>query len=88
MNKEEIELNEQHKKEMEDKYRLERKLNRIYEKLLDIEEMFNFIQTEKVIKEFEYEIKEKQERVFDIKSSRCNSYERKQSKMDYFNEKY
>jgi hypothetical protein len=73
---------------LEEKGRLERKLNKIYEKLLDIEEHFRYVETEKHIKEFEYEIKDKQERLFDIKASRYNSYERKEQQMNYFNERY
>ena len=38
--------------------------------------------------ELEYEIKDKQERLFDVRNSRYNSYERKQQSMNYFNEKY
>lgn len=73
---------------LEEKGRLERKLNKLYEKMLDLEEQFRFIRTEKDIKELEYEIKEKQERLFEIKASRYNSYERKEKAMDYFNERY
>lgn len=79
---------EEAKYTLEEKGKLERKLNKIYEKLLDLEEQFRYIETEKTIKEFEYDIKEKQERLFDVRNSRYNSYERKQQSMNYFNEKY
>ena len=73
---------------LEETGRIERKLNRIYEKLLDLEEHFRYVETEKHIKELEYEIKDKQERLFDIKASRYNSCERKEQQMNYFNERY
>jgi hypothetical protein len=73
---------------LEEKGRLERKLNKLYEKMIDLEEQFRFIRTEKDIKELEYEIKDKQERLFDIKANRYNSYERKENAMNYFNERY
>lgn len=79
---------EEAKYTLEEKGRLERKLNKIYEKLLDLEEQFRYIETEKSTKELEYEIKDKQERLFDVRNSRYNSYERKQQSMNYFNEKY
>lgn len=79
---------EEAKYTLEEKSRIERKLNKIYEKMIDLEEQFRYIRTEKDIKELEYEIKDKQERLFDIRSSRYNSYERKQQAMDYFNERY
>lgn len=75
-------------REVEEKNRLERKINKLYEKMLDLDEQFRFIRTEKDIKELEYEIKDKQERLFEIKASRYNSYERRQKEMDYFNERY
>lgn len=79
---------EEAKYTLDEKGRLERKINKIYEKMLDLEEQFRFIRTDKDIKELEYEIKDKQERLFDIRSSRYNSYERKEKAMDYFNERY
>lgn len=78
---------EEAKYTLEEKGRIERKLNKIYEKLLDLEEQFRYIETEKTIKELEYDIKEKQERLFDVRNSRYNSYERKGKAMEYFNER-
>ena len=75
-------------REVEEKNRLERKINKLYEKMIDLDEQFRFIRTEKEIKELEYEIKNKQEKLFEIKASRYNSYERKEKEMDYFNERY
>lgn len=79
---------EETKEQIIERGKLERKLNKIYEKMIDLEEQFRFIRTEKDIKELEYEIKDKQERLFDIKASRYNSYERREQQMNYFNERY
>lgn len=79
---------EEAKYTLEEKGRIERKLNIIYEKLLDLEEQFRYIETEKEIKELEREIENKQERLFCVRNSRYNSYDRKQQSMKYFNENY
>ena len=73
---------------LEETGRIERKLNKIYEKLLDLEEHIRYVESERQIKETEREIECKQDILWSLKNGRFNSYDRKQQSMKYFDENY
>ena len=69
-------------------YRIERKLGKLYEKLLDIEDNLMVSRMHDREKELKAENEKNDDELMDIRITKTLDYDRRKSRMNYFEERY
>lgn len=69
-------------------YKIERKMDKIYEKLLDIEDRLEHERLNKKEKDVKHEKSKLEDELFEIQMQNIFSYDKRKDKMNYYNDRY